>query len=263
MDLSLLGDAYDRAGFCVHADRVLPAHVVTAARRGLDEVRAGRYDTGRPPRPSPWNPGDSDDVLCKIEMPQMADAAIGALVGHSDLGALVSRVTRARRVQVWWVQLLHKPNTARDATGVNVGWHQDRQYWGAWEGGSELFTAWVALSKVDETAGPMRFVRGSHRWGVCGEGDFFGQDLHAQRGDIQVPEGERWEEVNAVMEPGGLSIHHCLTYHGSSANTSGSPRLSLAIHMCTENSSPVGGRREGLTAYLDHPQICPVIHDSA
>ncbi|MEC7842920.1 MAG: hypothetical protein VX911_08560, partial [Candidatus Latescibacterota bacterium] len=58
------------------------------------------------------------------------------------------------------------------------------------------------------------------------------------------------------------SIHHCLTYHGSSANTSGAPRLSLAIHMCTENARPVDDRREGLTAYLDDNQICPVIHGS-
>ncbi len=262
MGMSFHADAYAADGFCVHADCVLPADVVTAAQSGLAEVRAGRYDSGRPPRPSPWNPGDSDDVLCKIEMPQMANGAICALVAHSDLGAVVADATGARRVQVWWVQLLHKPNTADDATGVNVGWHQDRKYWGAWEEGSELLTAWVALSAVDETAGPMRFVRGSHRWGFRGEGDFFGQDLHAQRGEILVPEGQAWEEVNAVMEPGGLSIHHCLTYHGSSANTSGAPRLSLAIHMCTENARPVDDRREGLTAYLDDNQICPVIHGS-
>ena len=108
MSMSFHADAYAADGFCVHADCVLPADVVTAAQSGLAEVRAGRYDSGRPPRPSPWNPGDSDDVLCKIEMPQMANGAICALVAHSDLGAVVADATGARRVQVWWVQLLHK-----------------------------------------------------------------------------------------------------------------------------------------------------------
>ncbi len=253
--------AYPSDGFAVHSDPLLPADVVQAAEEGMERVRAGSYDRGRGPQPSPWAPGDADDVLCKIEMPQLADSAIHRLVSHADLGAWAARVTGGRRVQVWWVQLLHKPSTQAEASGVNVGWHQDRQYWSAWEEGSELFTAWVALSDVGESAGPMRFVRGSHRWGFRGEGDFFGQDLHAQRGDIAVPEGESWDEVPALMRPGGASLHHCLTFHGSSANTSGAPRKSFAIHMRTEKSRPRDDQRAGLAEIIDDLDACPVVYE--
>lgn len=252
--------SYERKGFAVHETPLLSSDVVDAARQGMDAVRRGEYDTGRGPQPSPWNPGDADDVLCKIEMPQLANRAIHALVSDRDLGAWAAQVTGADWIQVWWVQLLHKPSTTGSATGVNVGWHQDRQYWGAWEEGSELFTAWVALSDVGETSGPMRFIGGSHQWGFRGEGDFFGQDLASQRDGIHVPAGQQWDETPALMQAGGASLHHCLTFHGSSENTSMKPRLSFAIHMRTGNSSPTGDKREGLTAFIDDFGACPIVY---
>ena len=162
-------------------------------------------------------------------------------------------------VQVWWVQLLLKPPGRAGAPGANVGWHQDRNYWQVWKGGSELFTAWVALSDVTPQAGPMRFVRGSHPWGLTGRSDFYGQDHDAQRGEIPVPEGECWEEVPAILPPGGVSFHHCLTFHGSGPNLTAEPRRSFAIHMRTEKSHPVGGARQGLTKFIDDPASCPII----
>jgi len=164
-------------------------------------------------------------------------------------------------VQVWWTQLLIKP--AADAKGAgspSVGWHQDRHYWQVWEEGSELFTAWVALSDVTEEAGAMRFLRGSHRWGLQEMSDFYGQDHEAQREAIALPEGVVWEEVPAVLRPGGVSFHHCLAYHGSGPNRSGSPRRSFALHMRTQNSAPVGGERRGLAQFIDNPAYCPVIY---
>src|SRR6185437_8608308 len=90
---------------------------------------------------------------------------------------------------------------------------------------------------VTEDAGPLRYVRGSHLWGHHNEGDFFDeQDLEALKQRITVPEGEPWEEKAAILPPGGLSFHHWQTYHGSGANTSGSPRLCLSIHLRTQDA---------------------------
>jgi hypothetical protein len=61
-------ERYRRDGFCLCPEPVLPAHVVEQAVAGMDALRAGEYDTGRPPRPSAWNPGDDPNLLCKIEM---------------------------------------------------------------------------------------------------------------------------------------------------------------------------------------------------
>ena len=166
-----------RMGSIFFPEPVIDSTVIQRAIEGMDAVRAGEYDTGTAPRPSAWNPGDDPKKLCKIEMSQMANHAIMELVSQPSIGKLAAEFTGAEMVQVWWVQLLYKPPA--DPYGIsptNIGWHQDRHYWQAWEEGSELLTAWVALSDVTSETGPMKFVRGSHKWGLLDHSDFYGQD---------------------------------------------------------------------------------------
>jgi phytanoyl-CoA dioxygenase PhyH len=252
---------YEGDGFLLRPEAVITKDLVRRACAGMEALRAGDYGTGVHPQPSYWNPGDDTAKLCKIEMPQVANRAIFDLVSHPRLGELAAEITGAEWVQVWWVQLLYKPPSSSGGAATNIGWHQDRHYWQIWEEGSELFTAWVALSDVTAVAGPMRFVRGSHRWGLQAS-DFYGQDHESQRQAIQVPPGDVWEEVAAILPPGGVSFHHNLTYHGSGPNLAAKPRRSLAIHLRTERSRPVGGERKGLTQFIDDPGYCPVIYPS-
>ena len=58
---------------------------------------------------------------------------------------------------------------------------------------------------------------------------------------ITVPEGQRWEEVSALLLPGGVSTYHHLVFHDSGPNQSDRPRRSLAIHMHSEGSRPADG----------------------
>ena len=251
---------YQEEGFFICPDRLIPEDVVERAIAGMDAVRAGEYDTGVPPRPSRWSPGDDPNVLCKIEKPQIASKAIMELVTHPTLGAMAAEVTGARAVQVWWVQLLYKPpSSPGEQARTNVGWHQDYNYWRAWEEESELFTAWVALSDVTAEAGPMNFVAGSHRWGLSTESDFHSQEYEALRETIQQAHGQAWREIPAILAPGSASFHHKLTFHGSGPNLSAQPRRSFAVHMRTENSRPKENLRQGLTAFIDDPAFCPVI----
>lgn len=249
---------YEADGVYLHPDPIIPADLLVRASAGMDALTRGEYETGIPPEPSFWNPGDDPNKLIKIEIPQACNRAILALVSHPALGELAHALTDAAMVQVWWVQLLIKAPAQTNRVGAQVGWHQDRQYWSQWEEGSELFTAWVAVSDVPEEAGPVRYVRGSHRWGLLGQGDFFAQDLQNQR--IAAPAGQRWEEVAGLLPPGGVSFHHQLTVHGSSENRGTFPRRSFAIHLRTERSRPVNNVREGLAALIDDPQRCPVIY---
>jgi hypothetical protein len=252
---------YETDGFYIHREPIIPDELIRRASAGMDALRAGEYETGIPPRQSYWNPGDSPQKLCKIEMPQIANRAIMELVSHSAIGEIAHKITGAKRVQVWWVQLLGKPSAVSDGTiQTNIGWHQDRQYWKIWAEGSELLTAWVALTNVTADAGPMKFVRGSHRWGCLDSGDFYGQDHDAQREQIEIPDGEQWEEVTATMPPGGVSFHHNMTFHGSGPNLSKSLRRSFAIHLRTERAEPVDGVKQGLTEFIDDPSYCPVIY---
>lgn len=252
---------YETDGFYIHAEAVIPADLVQRAIAGMDAVRAGEYETGVPPQPSYWSPGDDPRKLGKIEMPQVANRALMELVSYPALGELAAAITGAEWVQVWWVQLLYKPPADPTApAGTGIGWHQDWHYWQIWEEGSELFTAWVALTEVTPEAGPMRFARGSHRWGYLGSSDFYGQDLDALREAIPVPAGAAWEEVPALLPLGGVSFHHNLTYHGSGPNRSAAARRSFALHMRTQNSRPVGGVRKGLTQFIDDPAYCPIVY---
>lgn len=255
---------YQRDGFYIHPEPVLEANLIQRATAGMDAIREGEYETGVPPQPSYWNPGDDPQKLGKIEMPQLSNRAVMEVVSHPEIGRLAAEITGAQMIQVWWVQLLYKPPTPRNESAPTaVGWHQDRQYWGIWEMDSELLTAWVALSDVTADSGPMRFVRGSHRWGLRDQGDFYGQDHEAQRAAIEIPEGEKWEEVMAVLPPGGVSFHHNQTFHASSPNHSDMPRRSFAVHLRTEKSAPVDGERKGLAAFIDDPAYCPIIYRSS
>ncbi|MYH60239.1 MAG: hypothetical protein F4148_00190, partial [Caldilineaceae bacterium SB0675_bin_29] len=103
---------YQDEGFYIHPEPLLPQEVVEKAVAGMDALRAGDYETGIPPRPSSWSPGDDPDALCKIEMPQIASHSIMELVSHPALGAKAAEITGAEALQVWWVQLLYKPPTA-------------------------------------------------------------------------------------------------------------------------------------------------------
>lgn len=252
--------AYERDGFYIHADPLIERDVVDRASAGMDALRAGDYDTGTPPQPSPWNPGDPVERFCKIEFPQIANHAIMALVSHPEIGRVAAEITGAEMVQAWWVQLLGKPATLPGAeAATSVGWHQDRQYWGAWEPDAELLTAWVAVSDVTADSGPMRFVDGSHQWGLLGTGDFYGQDNDALKDEIGAPEGETWSETVAVLPPGGVSFHDSQTFHASGVNQSSEMRRSFAIHMRTNRAQPRDGIRRGLTQFIDDPSRCPVV----
>ena len=257
-------DTYEQNGFAIEADSVLSSDIICAAVAGMDAIQRGDYDRGQPPESSRWNPGDDRNILCKIEQPQKASQGVFDLISRPEIGRLAAEATDASWVQVWWVQLLDKPSVAAsDSSQVNIGWHQDRQYWQIWEEGSELLTAWVAVSDVEYDCGPMRFVVGSHRWGhLRDSSDFHGQDIEAIKHGIEVPDGESWTEIPALMKAGGLSLHHCLTFHGSTANSSGRPRRSLAIHLRTQNSRPVNNERKGLARFIDDETICPVIYEA-
>ncbi len=252
-----LRENWRRDGFYIHAESVLDPETLVLAAQGLDQVKDGLYDTGELPDSRAWNPGDDPRALCKIEQPHLGSVALREALRSPRLGQLAAAVTGAKRVQVWWVQGLVKPGTPDAAAATNVGWHQDQTYWSAWEPGSELFTAWLALSDVTPESGPMVFVPGSHRWGLLPGGDFFAQDQEALRTGIHIPEGEEWREVADVLPLGGVSFHHQLVFHGSHQNRTERPRKSLAIHLRTDQSA---ARPDSWVArYLDRLEVCPVI----
>ncbi|MCY3712669.1 MAG: phytanoyl-CoA dioxygenase family protein [Gemmatimonadetes bacterium] len=253
------GERYRRDGF-YFSPPILPSELIERVTARMDAVMAGEYETGEPPRRS-WNPGDDPKRIRKIDQAHLSDRTIYELASHPAIGRWAAALSGAKRVQLWASQMLYKPPVG-SVGGVsgNVGWHQDKQYWKYLDG--ELFTAWVAVSDVTAESGPMRFLRGSHRWGLLDSGDFFGHDHEAQQKDIPVPEGESWEEVEAALPPGAVSFHDRHTYHASGPNVSDTPRRSFAFHLRTENVRPVEGRNDYYVQHLDDPAYCPVLYEA-
>lgn len=251
-------EQFQADGFYIHDQPVLEPELLAHAARALADVRNGHYATGVSPVVSSWRPGDDPHRLAKIDMPQLADQRLVEALTRSGLGRLAADVTGADLVQVWQVQGLYKPPTPGRTNDTNIGWHQDHPYWqSTWGTGDGLFTAWLALSDVTAASGPVRFVPGSHRWGEV-DGDFFNQDQEAIKAAVAIPDGGEWSEVADVLPAGGVSFHHRWLVHGSHQNVSSSPRLSLAVHLRTEQSVPVD-RASALVAHLDSEDVCPVI----
>jgi len=77
-----------------------------------------------------------------------------------------------------------------------------------------------------------------------------------------VPAGETWEEVPALLPSGGVTFHHCLTFHGSHANIADLPRCSIAVHMRTQSAQPVKGDTNYYVSHLDEAQYSPIIYQA-
>ncbi|HEY8668773.1 MAG TPA: phytanoyl-CoA dioxygenase family protein [Tepidisphaeraceae bacterium] len=252
---------FERDGF-FFSPPLLPAELVDRAVRHINKVMACKYETGVPVAGRHWNPGEDPFKIRKIDEPQRADRTILEVIGHPEIGKWAAKLTGAKMVQAWACQLLYKPAGGKEAG--SIGWHQDQQYWDYWDG--EVFTAWIALSDVTADAGPMRFVRGSNHWGLrisATDGDFgntfFNADHEAVRQRMQ-PKGKKWEEVPAILPPGAVSFHHRYTIHGSSANRSGRPRISLAVHLRTEKTRMTRDKPDLFQSSLENPAFNPVLY---
>ena len=96
--------------------------------------------------------------------------------------------------------------------------------------------------------------------GGLGQGDFFSSNQEALRASIEIPPGENWEETSALLPAGGVSLHHCLTFHGSEANMSDQVRCSLAVHLRDERAKPVLGNENYYVSHLDDMKYSPMIY---
>jgi hypothetical protein len=174
-------------------------------------------------------------------VPSGADGALGEITGASRayeplmriacdrrFGSLAAAALGASRVQLLQDSLLYKP--ARD--GGRIHWHQDYTYVGFLTP-PRVVSLRIALLPEREDTGCMQVVTGSHHWGQVG-------DVHAlteSRVDSLLPSlsAEQREAVACatplVLEPGDVSIHHCLTVHGSGPNRIGQPRRTIILRM--------------------------------
>lgn len=130
---------------------------------------------------------------------------------------------------------------AKDAHDKSyVGWHQDGNYWGL--SSDEVITAWVAFTPSTPQSGCMMVVPGTHRQ-VAEHVDTFSADNMLSRGQEINVKVEREDMVPVILQPGQMSLHHVMIYHGSDPNFSDLPRIGFAIRYVPTRISQINGER--------------------
>jgi non-heme Fe2+,alpha-ketoglutarate-dependent halogenase len=122
----------------------------------------------------------------------------------------------------WGAQFFAKP--AGDA--AYVSWHQDATYWGL--SSQDVVTAWVALTPSTRESGCMQVVPGTHRAQVPHEDRFDDANLLSRGQEVAV-KVDRSTVEDVELQPGEMSLHHVLLFHGSEPNRSSWPRIGFAI----------------------------------
>ena len=154
----------------------------------------------------------------------------------------------AQSVQLLQDVLLLKP----PSLGGSIALHQDYSYTGYLNPPSSLSIG-LALNDATLDSGCLYVVDASHTWGLVGGLDLFADAL--QKDVVERLSPEQRDHVDRRMVPlevraGDVTIHHCLTLHGSGENRSGRPRKTIVTHLFNSDCRLV---RERLPVHLqDH-----------
>jgi len=116
--------------------------------------------------------------------------------------------------------------------GLPSPWHQDNAYWCV--DNHNGLTVWTALDHCDESNGCVTYFKGTHRIGLVPHKPSFAPGSSQMIADESLP--DRYGKVAPSLNPGDVLVHHCLTIHGSAANTSGMPRRGLTMQYIGERS---------------------------
>ena len=124
-----------------------------------------------------------------------------------------------------------------------VSWHQDLTYWGLGATQQQV-TAWLALSPATVASGCMKFVPGSHKNPIIPHNDTFSDSNLLSRGQEIAVDVDENDAVDIVLQPGQMSLHHGLIFHGSGPNVSDDRRIGVAIRYITPDVKQHVGKRD-------------------
>lgn len=150
---------------------------------------------------------------------------LAAQVRDRALAQRIAALLCCARVQLLQDTALVKP----PRSAARVGWHQDHTYTGYLDTHA-CVSVRLALTDCSIESGCLRVLDQSHRWGPLGKVRAF-RAAEVTDDSTLLPGG--WEErvVPIELSPGDVSVHHCLTFHGSEENRSDRPRRTLIARM--------------------------------
>lgn len=192
---------------------------------------------------------------------------IMAMVTDPGLGRVAASLMKVERVRLWGDQALIKPGGGKDAQSkaANIGWHQDKAYWHT-TSTDNMVTAWIALQDTGLSNGGMRTLAGSHRWGFIANSDkFYDPNLDNLREQFESKVPGPWLDEPCVLKAGQASFHHSLCFHGSEANRTDQPRMSVVAHFMPDGTRfrPSGRPQKFLKLLGPRPQPGQIFTDPA
>ena len=204
---------YQRDGQLTPAWRLPPA-MLAGMRRSLERLLAAR-------------PNLRPDFIALPHVPWDGAGGVGIAREFFDYAtdpALLDLVEQiiGPDIVLWASAVFCKPA----ATGLEVPWHQDGQYWPIRP--RATVTVWVALDEVTVENGGMRVIPGSHRAGEFSREQSEREDL-VLNNVLNDPRLDLSALRNIELQAGQLSLHDVNIVHGSQPNSSGRRRAGYAV----------------------------------
>jgi len=224
--------AYEQKGWYV-SPMIIPDELIESAKKGAYAIYRGEKNRDCPPIEGPANDTfDETKVLMNNEYACMQRSEIWDLVSMPVISAIAARLARTHEIRLFADALMCKFPSKNVKEGV-FGWHTDKAYWPSCSS-NDMLTAWIPLQDVTIDMGPMHVIENSQNWEMdealksyCAAGikDLTALEMHLKQTNRE------YRNVPMTLKKGQLSFHNANTFHGSSANTTSIPRMTLTIHM--------------------------------
>ena len=222
-------EAFRDDGFLIVEHGLVSESALERLRERYERLFEGEYETGIQPDEVNWVPGrDPEDRTRQLCNAWKSDNVIAAQVLSARTGRLAAQLMSYRGVRILQDNALWKPPGTKA-----IGFHQDSSY-ADYLVPPEMVTCWISLHETQADAGPLEFVRGSHAWPKSPpeRTQFHAPEDWLAGARAAAPNDDEIETVPVVVEAGGGSFHHGLTWHGSAPNTSGTvARMALVSHL--------------------------------
>jgi ectoine hydroxylase-related dioxygenase (phytanoyl-CoA dioxygenase family) len=220
---------FHRDGFVIVEEGLITDRALGLLQERYERLFDREYETGISPDEVNWIRGrDPEDRTRQICNGWRADNVVAAQVLHERTGRLAAQLSGWSGVRILQDNVLWKPPGTKA-----IGFHQDASYAG-YLVPPVMLTCWLSLHETTADAGPVEYVRGSHRWPVTppARSQFHAPEDWLAPARAASPDGGELDLVPVVVKPGGGAFHHGLCWHGSAPNTNASvARMALVSHM--------------------------------
>jgi ectoine hydroxylase-related dioxygenase (phytanoyl-CoA dioxygenase family) len=235
-------EEFDKRGY-IRGPKILSDEHLTYLRSEFERIMKGEIDKDAGAVPYEYDywrkivekHHNNSTQVRKINNAWWINSAVRNIIlqENNPIGKAAATLLGTPEIRLWHDQAIWKPSSTVEDKSGNIGWHQDYGFWKC-SNTPNMLTAWIPLQDVDMTNGAMRTIVGSHKWGLQEDSaTFFNTDMDSLQERFSAD--KEWIDEPCTMPAGHIVFHHALTFHGSGANTSGAPRLALAVHMMPQD----------------------------